>query len=58
MDLRWVWLDRGWKRKRFDVNFAARFPLLNRMFGTYYLPDDERWPNEDGIGAGDPLPKG
>lgn len=46
----------GIEREAIDVNFAFHLPLLDRLFGTYYLPDDE-WPAEDGI-AGDPVPRG
>jgi lathosterol oxidase len=38
-----------------DVNFAVHLPVIDRLFGTQYLPDD-RWPAEYGI-AGPPLPR-
>jgi len=39
-----------------DKNFAVHLPVLDRMFGTYYLPD--RWPQAYGIvGGGDVPPR-
>ena len=38
-----------------DVNFAVHLPVIDRLFGTQYLPDD-RWPAEYGV-AGPPLPR-
>jgi sterol desaturase/sphingolipid hydroxylase (fatty acid hydroxylase superfamily) len=39
-----------------DVNFAVHFPLLDRLFGIYYLPKDA-WPTGYGI-SGHPVPPG
>lgn len=39
-----------------DRNFAVHFPWLDRMFGTFHLPDGE-WPPEVGIGN-HPVPEG
>jgi sterol desaturase/sphingolipid hydroxylase (fatty acid hydroxylase superfamily) len=39
-----------------DVNFAIHFPFLDRLFGTYHLPDG-KWPNGYGV-QGHPVPKG
>ena len=38
-----------------DRNFAVHLPVLDRIFGTAWLPD--RWPARYGI-AGDPVPDG
>jgi sterol desaturase/sphingolipid hydroxylase (fatty acid hydroxylase superfamily) len=38
------------------VNFAVHFPLLDRLFGTHYLPND-KWPEGYGI-PGHPVPRG
>jgi sterol desaturase/sphingolipid hydroxylase (fatty acid hydroxylase superfamily) len=38
-----------------DKNFAIHFPFLDRLFGTYYLPDD-KWPT--GYGVPEAVPKG
>jgi sterol desaturase/sphingolipid hydroxylase (fatty acid hydroxylase superfamily) len=46
----------GIEQESVDVNFAIHFPLLDRLFGTYFLPKD-RWPAEYGI-QGAPVPKG
>ena len=46
----------GVEKEAIDVNFAIHFPLLDRMFGTYYLPRDQ-WPQAYGI-AGHPVPSG
>jgi len=37
-----------------DRNFAIHLPVLDRLFGTLYLPD--RWPGRYGI-EGDPVPE-
>ncbi|TAK10993.1 MAG: sterol desaturase family protein [Acidobacteria bacterium] len=39
-----------------DKNFAVHLPVLDRLFGTQYLPPDE-WPPVYGI-EGDPVPEG
>jgi sterol desaturase/sphingolipid hydroxylase (fatty acid hydroxylase superfamily) len=39
-----------------DVNFAVHFPLLDKLFGTYYLPKDA-WPTGYGV-HGHPVPLG
>jgi sterol desaturase/sphingolipid hydroxylase (fatty acid hydroxylase superfamily) len=38
------------------VNFAVHFPLLDKLFGTYYLPKDA-WPQDYGV-EGHPVPLG
>jgi sterol desaturase/sphingolipid hydroxylase (fatty acid hydroxylase superfamily) len=47
----------GIEREAIDVNFAVHFPVLDRLFGTYYLPADGSWPSGYGI-ADHPVPKG
>lgn len=37
-------------------NFAVHLPVIDRLFGTYYLPRDA-WPTAYGI-AGNPVPEG
>ena len=66
--VRFGWLDRflvtpryhhwhhGIEREAIDVNFAVHFPLLDRLFGTYHLPSDGRWPA--GYGVANEPPKG
>lgn len=46
----------GIEEKAIDVNFAIHFPLLDRLFGTYFLPQNE-WPSGYGI-QGHPVPRG
>lgn len=46
----------GVEREAIDVNFAIHFPFLDRLFGTYYLPQD-KWPSGYGI-EGHPVPRG
>ena len=46
----------GIEKEAIDVNFAVQFPWLDRLFGTYYLPDD-KWPSGYGVG-GHPVPPG
>jgi sterol desaturase/sphingolipid hydroxylase (fatty acid hydroxylase superfamily) len=46
----------GIEREAIDVNFSIHFPLFDRLFGTYYLPQ-EKWPSGYGIG-GHPVPLG
>lgn len=47
----------GIEPEAIDVNFAIHFPLLDRVFGTHYLPEQERWPAGYGI-EGHPVPQG
>lgn len=47
----------GIEKEAIDVNFAVHFPLFDRLFGTYHLPDDGRWPSGYGV-ATSPVPKG
>jgi sterol desaturase/sphingolipid hydroxylase (fatty acid hydroxylase superfamily) len=46
----------GIEKEAVDVNFAIHFPFLDRVFGTYHLPEG-RWPAGYGI-EGHPVPKG
>jgi sterol desaturase/sphingolipid hydroxylase (fatty acid hydroxylase superfamily) len=46
----------GEEREAIDVNFAIHFPLFDRLFGTFHLPEG-KWPKGYGIG-GHPVPKG
>ena len=32
-----------------DRNFAIHFPWIDRIFGTYYLPDGDKWPDTYGL---------
>jgi sterol desaturase/sphingolipid hydroxylase (fatty acid hydroxylase superfamily) len=47
----------GIEKEAIDVNFAVHFPILDRMFGTHFWPEDDRWPNGYGI-QNHPVPKG
>lgn len=47
----------GIEKEAIDVNFAVHFPLFDKLFGTYFLPADGRWPKGYGV-ASDPIPKG
>jgi lathosterol oxidase len=40
-----------------DKNFAVHLPLLDRLFGTCYLPG-HRWPESYGLAGGTPVPPG
>ncbi len=46
----------GIEDEAIDVNFAIHFPLLDKVFGTYFLPKD-KWPSGYGI-QGHPVPLG
>jgi sterol desaturase/sphingolipid hydroxylase (fatty acid hydroxylase superfamily) len=46
----------GIEKEAVDVNFAVHYPFLDRIFGTYHMPADGRWPS--GYGINHPLPKG
>ena len=46
----------GKEKEAIDINFSIHFPLYDRLFGTYHMPQD-RWPKEYGIND-DPVPKG
>ena len=39
-----------------DKNFAVHLPMLDRIFGSYYMPD--RWPESYGIAGGPKVPDG
>jgi sterol desaturase/sphingolipid hydroxylase (fatty acid hydroxylase superfamily) len=45
------------EKEAIDVNFAVHFPVLDWLFGTYYLPADGRWPSGYGI-MDNPVPSG
>jgi sterol desaturase/sphingolipid hydroxylase (fatty acid hydroxylase superfamily) len=45
----------GLEREAFDVNFAIHFPFLDKLFGTFHLPEG-RWPENYGIP--EDVPKG
>lgn len=38
----------GLEDEAFDVNFAIHFPWIDKLFGTFHLPND-RWPENYGI---------
>jgi sterol desaturase/sphingolipid hydroxylase (fatty acid hydroxylase superfamily) len=40
----------------YDKNFAIHFPFIDKLFGTYYLPQNE-WPQRTGLGQ-QQYPKG
>ena len=40
-----------------DKNFAVHLPVLDRLFGSYHLPDGQ-WPAAYGIAGGAPVPEG
>ena len=46
----------GIEKEAIDVNFAIHFPLYDKLFGTYHMPE-QRWPSGYGIG-GHPVPTG
>ena len=46
----------GIEKEAIDVNFSIHFPVLDRLFGTYHLPDG-KWPAGYGV-IGHPVPKG
>lgn len=46
----------GIEREAININYAVHFPILDRLFGTYHLPDDV-WPQGYGI-DGHPVPSG
>ena len=45
------------EREAVDKNFAVHLPVLDWVFGTFYLPQD-RWPPSYGLASGDPIPSG
>jgi sterol desaturase/sphingolipid hydroxylase (fatty acid hydroxylase superfamily) len=44
------------EKEAIDVNFALHFTFLDRLFGTYRMPEG-RWPSGYGI-SGHPVPRG
>jgi lathosterol oxidase len=47
----------GAEREAVDKNFAVHLPVLDWLFGTFYLPAD-RWPASYGLAGGKPVPEG
>ena len=45
----------GLEREAFDVNFAIHFPWIDKLFGTFHLPES-RWPKDYGVP--EDVPKG
>lgn len=45
----------GLEREAFDVNFAIHFPIIDKWFGTFHLPEG-RWPKDYGVP--EDVPKG
>ncbi|MEO9634822.1 MAG: sterol desaturase family protein [Parasphingorhabdus sp.] len=45
----------GLEREAFDVNYAIHFPVIDKIFGTFHLPES-RWPENYGIP--EDVPKG
>jgi sterol desaturase/sphingolipid hydroxylase (fatty acid hydroxylase superfamily) len=43
------------QKEAIDKNFAIHFPWIDRLFGTYYFP--EEWPAVYGLDA-EEIPKG
>ena len=46
----------GAEREAIDVNYAIHFPIFDRIFGTYHMPEG-RWPKRYGV-AGEQVPRG
>jgi sterol desaturase/sphingolipid hydroxylase (fatty acid hydroxylase superfamily) len=44
------------EREAIDKNFAVHLPILDRVFGSYYLPD--RWPASYGLAVDQKVPEG
>lgn len=42
-------------REGIDKNFAVHIPLIDRLFGTYFLPPN-RWPKRYGLSSGEQMP--
>ena len=38
----------GFEAEAIDVNFAIHFPWIDRIFGTYHMPE-RRWPKDYGV---------
>lgn len=47
----------GIEKEAIDVNFAIHFPLLDKLFGTHHMPQNNRWPEAYGI-KNHPVPRG
>jgi sterol desaturase/sphingolipid hydroxylase (fatty acid hydroxylase superfamily) len=37
------------QREAIDKNYAIHFPWIDRIFGTYYFPEDDSWPEQYGL---------
>lgn len=47
----------GAEREAVNKNFAVHLPVLDWVFGTFYLPG-QRWPASYGLGGGESIPHG
>lgn len=47
----------GAEREAIDKNFAVHLPVLDWLFGTFYLPKG-RWPSSYGLASGESVPAG
>jgi lathosterol oxidase len=45
------------QRESIDKNFAIHFPWIDRLFGTYYFPEGDTWPEQYGL-DNEELPRG
>jgi len=37
------------EKEAIDTNFAIHFPWIDKIFGTYYLPENGKWPDHYGL---------
>lgn len=37
------------QKESIDRNFAIHFPWVDKLFGTYHLPEGDRWPEQYGL---------
>jgi len=70
LGLRFGWLEKvivlpryhHWHHARredfVDANYAIHLPLVDRLMGTYRLPEDGSWPEDYGILEPDAVPRG
>lgn len=45
----------GIEKEAININYSIHFPLIDKMFGTYYMPPNQ-WPS--GYGINDQIPNG
>jgi len=50
------YIEQDQPEKALDINYAINLPVIDMIFGTFYMPEN-KWPDTYGI-RGKPVPRG